>query len=70
LIVPPKEIHVEEISRQKQDNGDTIIKLKYTIAGSNPKSSIDLSGIENLHERWLIKHMSKKVDNMDGHLQW
>jgi hypothetical protein len=51
---------VEEISRQNQGNGDTIIKLKYNIAESNPKSFIDLSGIKNVARTLVGKIYERK----------
>jgi hypothetical protein len=65
LIVPPNDIHVEEILRQNQDNGNTRIELKYTVAESNPKSSIGMSGVENV-TRTLVDKTYKRKSGTHG----
>jgi hypothetical protein len=52
-IVPPKKVIVEEIFKQNEENGDTIMTLKFTVAESNPRSSIDISGLKGV-QRQLV----------------
>ncbi|XP_060574109.1 nephrin-like isoform X3 [Ruditapes philippinarum] len=55
VLFPPKNVIVEEIFKRNEENGDTVITLKFIAAESNPRSSIDLSG---------LKHVQRKmVDN-------
>ncbi|XP_060567900.1 cell adhesion molecule 4-like [Ruditapes philippinarum] len=65
VLFPPKDIHVEEMLRQNQDNGKTRIELKYTVAESNPKSSIGMSGVEN-NARMLVDKTYERKSETHG----
>ncbi|XP_060599347.1 uncharacterized protein LOC132752949 [Ruditapes philippinarum] len=60
VLFPPKDIHVEEMLKQNQDNGNTRIELKYTVAESNPNSSIGMSGVENVARTLVDKTYERK----------
>ncbi|XP_060567898.1 uncharacterized protein LOC132726578 [Ruditapes philippinarum] len=47
VLFPPKNVTVEEIFKQNEENGDTMMTLKLKVAESNPKSSIDFSGLKH-----------------------
>ncbi|XP_060569329.1 cell adhesion molecule 3-like isoform X2 [Ruditapes philippinarum] len=53
VLFPPKNVTVEEIFKHNEENGDTMMTLKFIVTESNPRSSIDLSGLKHV-KRMLV----------------
>jgi hypothetical protein len=41
-------VTVQEISNQNEENGDTMITLKFAVAESNPRSYIEINGLKHV----------------------
>ncbi|XP_060567899.1 uncharacterized protein LOC132726579 [Ruditapes philippinarum] len=55
VLFPPKNVTVEEISKHNKENGDTVMTLKFIVAESNPRSSIDLGGLKHVQRKMVDK---------------
>ena len=66
LKVPPNNISVEEIWKDNQENGDTMVQLKYLVAESNPKSSYELTGVKNIQRTLVSRKYKPENDSTYG----